>query len=215
MSRSPRSPQAFSWSLPRTQPAHASSPKLTQPAIRQFRRSNSGRLMGSVGSISPRRPSVAVTSQAGHGAASFMSRSFGSRGVGCHTNERNVPWQTWSVGRASVCDVEGLLLPQETCEPRAHLHKGNDMSSSEDKGKRPARRMGLLIAALVIGAVILVVLWMRDPPPGVKPSTSGAPQTLDLATGLASHDCIPSASSDAMSYMVGLPASLQRGAGQT
>jgi hypothetical protein len=67
------------------------------------------------------------------------------------------------------------------------------MSSSEDKGKRPARRMGLLIAALVIGATILIVLWMRDTPSGVKPSASETPRTIDLATGLASHDGIPSA----------------------
>jgi hypothetical protein len=54
------------------------------------------------------------------------------------------------------------------------------MSKSEDKGKRPARRMGLLIAFLIIGAVILIALWMREPPPGVNP-TGEAPQVLRLA----------------------------------
>ena len=89
--------------------------------------------------------------------------------------------------------LAGSMRGTKTCEPRAHLHKGNDMSTSEDKGKRPARRMGLLIAALVIGAMILIALWMRDTPSGVKPSASEAPQTIDLATGLASHDCVLSA----------------------
>jgi hypothetical protein len=44
------------------------------------------------------------------------------------------------------------------------------MPKSEDKGKRPARRMGLLIAFLIIGAIVVIALWMREPPPGVKPT---------------------------------------------
>jgi hypothetical protein len=54
------------------------------------------------------------------------------------------------------------------------------MANSEDKGKRPARRMGLLIAFLIIGAVVLIALWMREPPPGVKP-IGEAPQVQRLA----------------------------------
>lgn len=59
------------------------------------------------------------------------------------------------------------------------------MSKSEDKGKRPARRMGLLITFLIVGAVVLIALWMREPPPGVKPSAGLAPPTLDWALAVS------------------------------
>lgn len=55
------------------------------------------------------------------------------------------------------------------------------MSKPEDKGKGPARRMGLLIAFLIVGAVVLVFLWMRESPPGVKPSTGEALHEFQLA----------------------------------
>lgn len=55
------------------------------------------------------------------------------------------------------------------------------MASSNDKGKRPVRGMGILIVAVLIGAVVAIALWMRDPPPGVNPSSGNVGSTIPVA----------------------------------
>lgn len=51
------------------------------------------------------------------------------------------------------------------------------MKDTDTHGNRAGRRMGWLILFLVIGAVVLVALWMRNPPSNVEPLVGDAPAT--------------------------------------
>lgn len=53
------------------------------------------------------------------------------------------------------------------------------MPNDSNDRKRPIRRMVLLIACLVAGAVALILIWMRNPPPGVN-SATGAGAALAI-----------------------------------
>ena len=57
--------------------------------------------------------------------------------------------------------------------------------ASRRKGKRPIHRMALLIVFLIVGAIVLVALWTRNPPPGVKPSAESQPLLQFASLSLA------------------------------
>ena len=55
-------------------------------------------------------------------------------------------------------------------------------SAARRKGKSPIHRMALLIAFLIVGAIVLVAFWMRNSPPGLKPSAESRPALLQFAS---------------------------------
>ncbi|MDM0032149.1 hypothetical protein QTI33_08370 [Variovorax sp. J22P271] len=62
------------------------------------------------------------------------------------------------------------------------------MRKDPNDGKKPIRRMTHLLGFLIAGAVVLILLWMRNPPPGVDATTDATGRSaLALASPEPRH----------------------------
>ncbi|HET7834412.1 MAG TPA: hypothetical protein VFL43_01270 [Variovorax sp.] len=90
-------------------------------------------------------------------------------------------------GSTSGPSFRSVILLLRGAAWELHMNNPNEnarqpVSASRRKEKRPIYRMALLIAFLIVGAIVLVAFWTRNPPPGVKPSAASRPALLHFAS---------------------------------